>query len=120
MAFFKRLFGLESDAERLTSDLFSPEGDRRLAREQQATDKTIQAALNEPSIQQVMRETGLTEEHVRDIHRRLTLHGDPRMTASAIRNPELLRWFAQNGGLEMRLNQDQAIQLFMFARGGHL
>ena len=99
MGFFKRLFGFESNAERLARELFSPEAARRSAREQQATDKTIQTALNEPSIQQVMRETGLSEEHIRDVHRRLMLHGDPRSAASAIRNPELLRWFAQNGGL---------------------
>ena len=56
----------------------------------------------------------------RDVHRRLMLYGDPRMAARAILNPDLLRWFAQNGGLEMRLNQNQAIQLFMFAKEGHL
>ena len=120
VSLLKRLFDLESDAQRLARKLFSSEGDARRAREQQDTDKAIQAALAQPNVQQAMRDTGLTEGHVRDVHRRLMLYGDPRMAARAILNPDLLRWFAQNGGLEMRLNQNQAIQLFMFAKEGHL
>lgn len=120
MSFFKRLFGLESDAERLARELFSPEGDQRRAREQQQNDQIIQAAIADPRIQQLMRETGLTDEHVRDVHRRLMVHGDPDLAARGIRNPELLRWFYNNGGKEFRLNQNQAMQLFFYAKEGHL
>lgn len=120
MSFFKRLFGLESEYERMARELFSPEGDQRRDREQRETEYAIDAALNDPAIQQIARETGLREQHIRDVHSRLMLQGDPALAARAIRNPELLRWFYNNGGKDMKLGPDQAIQLVIFAQKGHL
>lgn len=120
MSFFKRLFGLESDAERMASDLFGHEGDRRRTREKEVAEKIVGSVSEEPRIQQVMLETGLIDEHILDVYRRLILHENPDVAAKALCNPELLRWYAQNGGLEMSLDRDQAIQLFIFARDGRL
>lgn len=116
MSFFKRLFGLESNAERIARELLGPEGDRHLAR----VEREIQMAVADPVIRQLMREIGLTEEHIRDVHRRLGALGHPELSARAIRNPELLRWFYNNGGKELQLDLGQAMKLVFFAERGHL
>lgn len=104
----------------LADDLFSDEGKRRLERERLEEAKIVRKAWENPAVQQLAVETGLTEEHVADVYCRLLLHGDLRMARRAINNASLLRWYYKHGGKDKRLGPDEAIQLFMFARDGKL
>jgi hypothetical protein len=108
------------DARQLADDLFSEEGDRRRERRRQKEAKIIRAAWESAPIQRLASEIGITESHLDDVYRRLMMHGDLRMARRAIHNADLLRWYYDHGGRDMRLKLDGAIQLFLFARDGRL
>lgn len=108
------------DVRQLTDDLFSEEGERRRDRERLEEAKIVRKAWESPAVQEVATETGLTEEHVGDVYRRLLLHGDLLMARRAISDASLLRWYYEHGDKDKRLGPDEAIQLFMFARDGKL
>jgi len=61
---------------------------------------------------------GLTEEHIRDVYRRVMMDGNPHNAAKAVRNAELLHWFFFNGGMNPDMNQ--MIGLSLFAKKGYL
>jgi len=108
------------DVRQLANDLFSEEGDRRRESRRQEDAKIVREAWESAPIQRLASEIGVSENHVADIYRRLMMHGDLRMSRRAIHNADLLRWYYEHGGRDMRLEPDAAIQLFMFARDGRL
>lgn len=125
MSFLKRLLGLESNADRnyrraveTVREMRSPAGARRRTREEQEAERAIQAALNDLSVQKLMMGIGLTEEHIRDVYRRVMMDGNPHNAAKAVRNAELLHWFFFNGGMNPDMNQ--MIGLSLFAKKGYL
>jgi hypothetical protein len=108
------------DVSQLADDLFSEEGERRRERRRLEEAKIVREAWESAPTQRLASEIGVTESHVADVYRRLMMHGDLRMARRAIHNADLLRWYYEHGGRDMRLEPDAAIQLFMFAKDGRL
>lgn len=108
------------DPERMANDLFSGKAEKRRIKEDRETDRIILEVLQNRGVQNLMREVGITEDHIRDVHRRLMLHGDKNMAIRAINNAGLLRWYYLNGGKDKILSESQALQLFTLAKNGRL
>jgi hypothetical protein len=106
------------NVRQLADDLFSEEGDRRRESRRQEEAKIIREAWESAPVQRLASEIGVTESHLADVYRRLMLHGDLRVARRAVHNADLLRWYFDHGGRDMRLGPDAAIQLFLFARDG--
>lgn len=108
------------DAEQIADDLFSGKAEKRRMKEREETDRIIDRALQNRDVQNLVRDIGITEDHIRDVYRRLMLHGDKKTAANALSNVELLRWYYFNGGKDKVLSFEQAVQLFTFAKSGRL
>lgn len=125
MSFIRRLLKSISgrpdfDAEEIADDLFGGKAEKRRTKEREETDRIIEKTLQNRDVQNLIREIGITEGHIRDVYRRLMLHGDKKTAESAISSVELLRWYYFNGGKDKVLSFEQAVQLFTFAKSGRL
>ncbi len=101
------------DPEQIARDIWSGESTRKVAKENELAEKDIQTALNDPEVQKVMQETGLTEKELRDIHRRVRMYGNIRIAAKAIRNAQLLKWCYEKSAAGEWMEQDMGIVGFV-------
>lgn len=118
MGFLKRLFGFPDrmDAEQLVNDMFSGKSEKRRQKSEKQANEDIAKAMSLNEIANTMSSSGLTEEHLYDLYRRISMDCDRVTAISAITDPEIIRWFGENGGKEMRLSFGQSVELVNYAR----
>lgn len=119
MSWLRRIFGMETNAERLANDLFSEAGERRRNRAALEADDVVQKALAKAAVQHVMRDRGVTEGHVAEVYRRVCMDHDPKTAAGAAADAHILQWFAANADERCHLTFGQSVEFaqLIAARG---
>ncbi len=102
----------------IAKKLISGKLQRRVEKNKKKRTRAIKKAMKDPFIQKLTSESGFTEDHLRELYRRLLLiEYDDKYATKGINNPTLLLWFLENTPPEIKfLAPEKSLEFTLLAK----
>jgi len=104
--------------EKIAKGLLSGKLHKKVAKNEKKRNRTIKKAMEDPFIQKLTNESGFTEDHLRELYRRLLLiEYNDKYASNGIKNPTLLLWFLENAPPEINfLAPEKSLEFTLLAK----